>query len=207
MGVLLELWRREPGARPFFIALTQGSLATGAAYVAVMLVAYERLGSAWASAAVLLAEMLPGMLFGPLVGVWVDGRDRARCAMAADLVRAAAFAALLVAPGWSVPGVAFVVGAATTVFRPAAFALLEERMGAVALWGALGDAGTMLGPALAAAALLLAGPSALLVTVALLFAGSALLLSRVPSTKERDESSSLLEGAREGLAFVRSDRV
>ena len=65
----------------------------------------------------------------------------------------------------------------------------------------------MLGPALAAGALLLAGPSALLVTVSLLFAASALLLARVRSTTEREEDSSLLKGAREGLAFVRADPV
>jgi MFS family permease len=201
---VLEIYRRT---RWYFSALAAGSLGTGAAYVAVMLVAYERLGSAWASAAVLLAEMLPGMLLGPLIGVWVDGRDRVRCAVLADAVRAAAFALLLVAPGWSVLGVACVVGAATTVFRPAAFALLDERMGAVALWGALGDAGTMLGPALAAGALALGGPSVLLVGVSGLFAVSALLMARVTAAPERDEESSLMEGARAGLAFVRSDRV
>src|SRR3954452_22025037 len=201
---MLEIYRRT---RSYFTALALGSLGVGAAYIAVMLIAYERLGSAWASAAVLAAEMLPGMLFGPLIGVWVDGRDRVRCAVLADAVRAAAFTALIVAPGWSVPGVAFIVGAATTVFRPAAFALLEERMGAVALWGALGDAGTMLGPALAAGALLLGGPEALAAGVALLFACSAVLMARVSSTAERAEAASLVEGAREGLAFVRSERV
>ena len=38
---------------------------------------YERLGSAWASAAVLLAETLPGMFAGPLIGAWLDRRDPA----------------------------------------------------------------------------------------------------------------------------------
>src|SRR3954470_11894454 len=99
MGALLELWRREPGARPFFIAVTQGSLATGAAYVAVMLVAYERLGSGRAAAAVLLGEMAPGVLFGPLIGAWLDRRDRLRCAIVAETVRAAALGAMIVVPG------------------------------------------------------------------------------------------------------------
>src|SRR3954470_6811001 len=99
MGALLELWRREPGARPFFIAVTQGALATGAAYVAVMLVAYERLGSAWAGAGIPLAEMLPGMLAGPLIGAWLDRRDRLRCVIAAEAVRAAALAGMIVLAG------------------------------------------------------------------------------------------------------------
>ena len=46
---MIDLWRHERGARPFFAALAGGSLGAGAGYVAVMLVAYERLGSAWAA--------------------------------------------------------------------------------------------------------------------------------------------------------------
>src|SRR5215218_2553334 len=95
MASAVDVWREERGARPYFLAVAQGALGTAAAYVAVMLVAYERLGSAWASAAVLLAEMLPGMLAGPLIGAWLDRRDRLRCALAADLVRALAFAGLI----------------------------------------------------------------------------------------------------------------
>src|SRR3954468_22881705 len=99
MGAMLELWRREPRARPYFVALAQGSLATGAAYVAVMLVAYARFGSAWAAAAVLLAEIAPGMLAGPLIGAWVDRHDRVRCAVVSEAVRGAALAAMIVVPG------------------------------------------------------------------------------------------------------------
>src|SRR4051794_12505906 len=182
MGVLVELWRREPKARGFFIALAQGALATGAAYVAVMLVAYERLGSAWAATLVLLAEMLPGMLAGPLIGAWLDRQDRLRCALAAEAVRALAFIGMIVIPG-AVPllALALVTGIASTMFRPAAFALIrsvvheERRMPAMAMWGALQDAGLMVGPALAAGALALGGASLLLGGIAALCACSALL--------------------------------
>ena len=54
-----------------------------------MLVAYERLGSAWAASLILLADMLPSMLLGPLVGAWLDRHDRLRCAIVADVLRAA----------------------------------------------------------------------------------------------------------------------
>ena len=121
-----------------------------------MLVAYERFGSAWAATLILLAEFLPGMLAGPLIGAWLDRQDRLRCVIAADVVRAASLAAMIVLPG-ALPllGLAFVTGVATTVFRPAAFALLpsvvhdERRMAATATWGAVHDAGMMIGPALA----------------------------------------------------------
>src|SRR3954451_20647786 len=177
MGVLIELWRQEPKARGFFVALAQGALATGAAYVAVMLVAYQRLGSAWAAAAILLAEMLPGMLAGPLIGAWLDRRDRLRCLVAAEAVRAAALAGMIVLPGRvTLVALALVTGLATTVFRPAAFALLptvvapERRMAATVLWSALQDLGMTLGPALAGGVLLLGGPRALLAATAALLA-------------------------------------
>src|SRR4051812_48702063 len=124
MGPMLELWRAEPRARHYFLALALGSLAGGAAYVAVMLVAYARRGSGWAAAAILLAEIAPAMLAGPLVGAWVDRHDHARCAVAAEAVRGAALAAMIVAPGApALVALALVTGIASTVFRPAAFAL------------------------------------------------------------------------------------
>src|SRR4051812_19113319 len=98
-GSMMELWRSERGARPFFVALAQGSLGAGASYVAVMLVAYERLGSAWAASLILLADMLPSMLLGPLVGAWLDRHDRLRSAIVADVLRAGALLGMLVVPG------------------------------------------------------------------------------------------------------------
>src|SRR3954453_4107463 len=122
MGVLLELWRREPGDRPFFIALTQGSLATGAAYAAVMLVAYEGVGSAWAAAAVLLAEIAPGMLLGPLIGAWLDRRDRLRSAIFGEAAPPLAPGRMIVVPGAAgLLALALVAGASLSVSRPAAF--------------------------------------------------------------------------------------
>src|SRR3954449_8473125 len=99
MGPTLKLWRGEPRARGFFAALALGSLGSGASYVAVMLVALQRLGSAWAAAAILLAEMAPAMLAGPLIGAWLARRDRRRAMVAAELLRGLALAAMIVAPG------------------------------------------------------------------------------------------------------------
>src|SRR4051812_887038 len=79
-GSMFDVLRHERSTRGYFAASAMGSLAAGAAYVAVMLVAFERLGSAWAASAILLAEMLPGMFAGPLLGAWLDRRDRRRWA-------------------------------------------------------------------------------------------------------------------------------
>jgi MFS family permease len=218
MRRIAELLRYERGARVFFAALGCGALGNGTAYVAVMLVAYERLGSAWAASAVLLADVLPGMLLGPVIGAWLDRRDRLRSALMSDVVRAAALAGMVFAPGAaSLIALALVMGIAGTVFRPAAFALLpaavtpERRMAATALWGAMYDAGLLGGPALGAGVLALGGADALLLATAALFAGSAALLARtkLASVPEQDpgDDASLAAGAREGLRFVARDRI
>src|SRR4051794_274144 len=95
-AAVFDAWRRAPS---FFIASAASSLAAGASYVAVMLVAYARLGSAWAASAVLLAEMLPGMLAGPLIGAWLDRRDRRRWAAVAEAVRALSLAGMIALSG------------------------------------------------------------------------------------------------------------
>jgi MFS family permease len=64
MGPIFELWRREHGARPFFVALVQGALGVGGGYVAIMLVAYDRLGSAWAASLMLLPLLACALLMG-----------------------------------------------------------------------------------------------------------------------------------------------
>ena len=63
-----SLWREERRARWFFAAHLQGALGAGAGYIALILLAYERIGSAWAATAILLAELVPLMLLGPLDG-------------------------------------------------------------------------------------------------------------------------------------------
>src|ERR1700754_674014 len=133
----ITIWRQEPAARRFLLAQSQGALGAGAGYVALMLLAYERIGSAWAATAVMLADLLPAMLLAPLFGLLADRTSRRGCAIAADVLRAAAFAGLAVAHGTApMLAMALVAGAGTALFRPAAFALVPglvapERLAAV----------------------------------------------------------------------------
>src|SRR3954468_12258361 len=117
MNNVLTLWRTERLARWFFAAHAQGGLRTAAGYVALLLLAYERIGSAWAATAVLLADLLPAMLLGPLLGGVVDRTSRLGCAVTADLVRAAAFTGLLLTGGIApLIGLALVAGLGNAVF-------------------------------------------------------------------------------------------
>jgi MFS family permease len=181
-----EIWRREPAARRFLVAQAQGALGAGAGYVALLLLAYERIGSAWAATAVLLADLLPAMLLGPLFGQLADRTSRRGCAIAADVLRAGAFAGLALAHG-TVPmlALALLAGSGTALFRPATFALLPglvapERLAALnAVCGAARDGGQVLGPALAGALLAVAAPAAVLGVNAATFGVSALVLCRL----------------------------
>src|SRR4051794_30158122 len=102
----IDLLRREPAARGFFAAHAQSSLGTGAAYVALLVLAYERLHSPWAIALVLLADMAPPIFLGPLCGAAADRWSRRTCAVVADVVRAVAFLGIGFAPGFG-PMLAF----------------------------------------------------------------------------------------------------
>jgi MFS family permease len=176
----------EHRARWFFAAHLQSALGTGAAYVALLVLAYDRLGSAWGATAVLLADLAPAMLLGPLLGRLVDRTSRLGCAIAADVTGALAFAGLAVVPG-TVPlvALALLAGFGSALLRPATCALLpavvaEARVSAAnALFGAVRELGQLAGPACAAGILLLGGPQGVLVLNAVTFAASALLLSRL----------------------------
>ena len=81
----------EAPARRFFVAHAQSCLGTGLAYVALPLLAYERFHSAWAVSAVLLPDLLPAIILGPLLGALVDRVGWRTCATVADIVTRAGF--------------------------------------------------------------------------------------------------------------------
>lgn len=180
------MWRSERHARWFFAAHLQGGVGVAAGYVALMLLAYERIGTAWAATAVLLADLLPAMLLGALLGGVIDRTSRLGCAVTADLVRAAAFAGLLFTHGIApMLALALVAGLGNALFRPATNALLpslvadESLPAANALYGVVRDGGQLAGPACAAGLLLLSGPGLVIGLNAATFAASALLLARL----------------------------
>jgi MFS family permease len=211
MRPCLALLRENARLRAFFLAHAQSSLGTGAGYVGLLLLAYERARSPWVVALVLLADVLPAMAVGPLLGAASDRWSRRRCAVAADLLRAVAFVGIA-AVGSVEATVAFALlaGLGTGLYLPAVAAGLPGLAGrarlpaAAALSDALVNAGVAVGPALAAAALLVVGPESLLAANGVTFALSALLLTRVPlgrapSASSRARAGSLLRAAREGV--------
>jgi len=212
---VLGLLREERRARLFFLALTQSALGTGAAYVALLLVAYERLHSPWALSLVLLADLMPAMVLGPVFGAAADRWSRKRCVVLADVVRAVAFVGIWFVDDFTATvALAALAGTGTGLFTPASLAGLpslvkEERVpAATSLYGAIADLGFTAGPALAAVVLLFTGPEELLLANGITFGISALILARLPFgavTAEAHEGRvvpSLLREAWAGLKAV-----
>lgn len=213
---IIELLRRERWLRPFFLARAQSSLGTGAGYIGLLVLAYDRLGSAWAISLILLADFLPTTFLGPVFGAAADRWSRRTCAVAGDVIRAIAFVALGLVGGF-VPmlALALLAGLGTGLFNPAVLAALpsmvdRERLpAATSLFGALADIGFTLGPALAALAFLVVEPEAVMVANGVTFAVSAVVLARIPfgavrAADRREEGRSLLSEARAGVRAVRA---
>ena len=188
MKPTLDLLRREPGARIFFAAHAQSSFGTGAGYVALLLIAYERFHSPWAIACVLLAELVPAMGLGPLMGAAADRWSRKRLLIAAEALRAGAFAGLaLVGSFEATLALALTAGVGNALFNPTVMAALPSLVrrdrfaAATSLYGAIGELGYTAGPALAAVTFLFVGPDALMLANGASFAlsGAAIAFVRL----------------------------
>ena len=178
---------RTPGAvRRFLAASMQSSIGNAIGYIALLLLAYDMTHSAWAVAAVLLADCVPAIALGPFFGALADRLSRRMLVVIADLLRCGAFVALAFAGSLTaVIVLALVAGLGGALYQPAAKSALpglagdraDEAMGAlVASW----SAASMIGPALGAGLLVLVSPSTLLLVNAATFLVSAIALSRLP---------------------------
>lgn len=212
MGRTFELLRYERVARAYYAVLAQSALGNGAGYIALLVVAYDRFNSAWAISLVLLADLVPAMLLGPVFGAAADRWSRRACLVLADLTRAVAFLGIAFVDSFEATfALAILAGVGTGLFTPASLAALpslvkpERLPSATAIYGAITDLGFIAGPALAAMLLLLGGPEVILLGNAATFAISALLLTRLRfgAAPAQDEIGGprpgLLREARDGL--------
>jgi MFS family permease len=212
MNRMLETLRGERRARAFLLTYAQSALGNGMAIVALLVIAYDRMPTAWAITLVLLAYDLPPGFLGPLAGALVDRVSRRWCVIAADIVRTGAFAGMAVVGSIEATiAFALLAGAATALYSPAALASLpslvdEQRLPAVtSLYGGITDAGRTIGPALAAIAFPLIGADGVMMLNAATFAISALVLTAipfgaaVPRVRLAESPPSFMQEVREGL--------
>jgi MFS family permease len=209
-----DLLRRERHARVFLGVHAQSSLGTGIGYVALLLVAYDRLEGAWGITLVLLADFLPAALLGPLLGAAADRWSRRACAVIADLARAVAFIAIgLVSSIEATIAFALLAGLGAGLFQPAILAGLPSLVdskrlpAAMSLYGAIREVGMTLGPAVAALLLTVGvSPEALVMADGITFLISTIILAVLPfgaRSAEDQSGKSLLSDAREGLRQAR----
>ena len=216
MGRTLDLLRHERVARVYYAVLAQSALANGAAYIALLVVAFDRFNSAWAISLILLADFVPAMLLGPVFGAAADRWSRRNCLIVSDVLRGTAFLGIATVDSFAATvALALLAGAGTGLFNPAALAAIpslvkQERLpAATALYGAITDLGFIAGPALAGLLLLFGGPEVILYANAATFAVSAIVLSRLSfgAAPQVDDDGSasrpgLFREAREGISII-----
>jgi dTMP kinase len=123
-----DLLTRPPFPR-LLAAQTVSSLGDWVGFVAVAALVARLGGSVgtYAVAGVMVARMLPSILFGPLAGVLVDRFDRKRIMITADLSRAALYATMpFLGKLWAIFFVSFVIESLSLLWTPARDASLPN---------------------------------------------------------------------------------
>ena len=192
----LGLLRRSPSFGYLFLATAGSSFGTYLAAVALTVSVYDATGSGTWIAALLIADFLPIVLIGLLLGPMVDRLSRRRLMIVSDLVRCGVFAALpfVGSPG-AIVALAGVSGIATGFFHPAANAGLpnlvedEDLTNANSLLQTVETLALMVGPVLAGLMLTVWPPSVPYAVNAVTFLLSAALVARIPESKLRSEES------------------
>src|SRR5262245_42471808 len=93
---------------------------------------YEKTGSTLATGGMIIATILPHLLFGSIAGVYVDRWNRKQVMVAANVIRAVILLTLLLVPFgwlWVVYAVAFLETTFAAFFNPAENALLPRLVG------------------------------------------------------------------------------
>ena len=130
MNPYLSLLRRNRNFRLLYIGQTISQLGDWFNTVAVYALLLDLTGSATAVAWMLIVQMLPIALVGPLAGVVVDRLNRRRIMMAADLVRGCVILGLLLVRRADQVWIAYVVTAlavtAQAFFEPARTATIPN---------------------------------------------------------------------------------
>jgi len=173
--------------------------------------------SGWGVAALLLAGLLPLVVFAPAAGVIVDNFETTRTLAVSTAAQALLAVALAFATGFStILLLAFLLGVGTAVATPSLYTLIPAVVGeeratqANAYFETARYGGMVAGPVLAGAlSATLGSKVALLVDavtfVAIALAALALVTRRQPQTEEADRSER--GEARAGLEVIRRDRL
>jgi MFS family permease len=192
----LGLLRRSPSFGLLFLATAGSSFGTYLAAIVLTVDVFDRTGSGVWVAALLIADFLPIVVIGLLLGPLVDRLSRRRLMVVSDLVRVGVFAALpFVDDPAAIVGLAGIAGIATGFFRPAVYAGLpnlvpdDELTNANSLLQTIETVAWMVGPVVGGLMLTTWSPSVPYAVNAVTFLASATLVARIPERRLRSEES------------------
>ncbi len=209
-GLHLDFWK-------FWTGETISNLGTSFTGFALPLLVYKLTGSSLNLGITTAAEMLPYLLFGLVIGAWVDRLDRKRMMIVTDLLMALAVASI---PAmyllnhltvWWIYGVGFVGSTLNIFFQAGQSAAIPSLVGQDDLVAANGriqasfSGAQILGPLLAGALLFILPLPTLLFFDAASFFVSALTLSLIRrsfNSEEQREKTSVRQDIIEGLRYV-----
>lgn len=192
----LGLLRRSPSFGLLFLATAGSSFGTYLAAIVLTVDVYDRTQSGVWVAALLIADFLPIVLIGLLLGPLVDRLSRRRLMIVSDIARFGVFAVLpFVSSPAAIVGLAGVAGIATGFFRPAVFAGLpnlvpdDELTNANSLLQTVETLAWMIGPVVGGLMLTVSGPDVPYAVNAVTFLFSAAFVARIPERSLRSEES------------------
>lgn len=207
----------------FLAGQTVSNLGSSFTVFALPLLVFKLTGSALSLAIVTVAEYIPYLLFGLVIGAWVDRIDRKRLMIFADIVQAAVIcsipllSAVDLLPVWWIYAVGFISSTLWICFNTAEFAALPGLVSADDLAVANGrlqasySAAAVTGPLLAGLLVAWIPVHTLLLFDALSFLLSALAVSligtRLDASMRQTEPYRLRKDIAEGLKYVLSHPV
>ncbi len=184
----LGLVSRAPDYRRLFLATLGSGAGTYLAAIALTVDVFDRTGSGKWVSALLIADFLPIILIGLLLGPLVDRVSRRGLLISSDLARAAIFVVLPFAgSATAIVVLAFLSGVATGFFRPAVYAGMpnlvddEDLPTANSLLQAAENLTWMIGPVVGGILIAAQGPKLAYWVNAVTFVLSAALLARIPA--------------------------
>ena len=203
----------------FWTGQTISNLGSSFTMFALPLLIFKLTGSALNLGIAMAAEFLPYLLFGLLIGAWVDRTNRKRLMIATDVLRALVIAAIPLLAAlhlltvWWVYALGFVGSTLTIFFNSAEFAAIPSLVKQDDLVTANGRiqasyaGASVLGPLLAGALTAAMPIQTVLFFDALSFLLSAFSLSLIRASfnsaeDERREPASLRHDVAEGLRYV-----
>ncbi len=186
-------------------------------YVALVVLVVRLSHSGLAVSALVLTEIVPTLLLGPLAGIVIDRFDRRRMLIAVDTVRAALVLTLALTHAlWAVYALAALLAVGSTLFNPTLQAVIpallteEERLAANSVAWSSGRLVQIIGASVAGGLIAWGGTTPAFLVNAASFAFSAVMLTRLSiprreGSPRRGGLGAWLGDARDGLAYARHD--